>query len=172
MLKCSALLLALCVMAFAQSREASGTIGYNYQYSDQGHGERSNLNGFFASGQLDFSDHLSIVGEVDSYYGKVGGVTATQQNFVLGPQYTFRTEKANLRPFVYLQSGDQRSGSAGNVEHAFDLQLGGGVQINLTDALSLQVTPTEYNLSVPQVGPTHSFSTKLGVSWTFWKQAP
>jgi hypothetical protein len=49
--------------AFAQSREASGTIGYDYQYSDQGHGERSNLNGFFASGQFDFSDDLSIVGD-------------------------------------------------------------------------------------------------------------
>jgi hypothetical protein len=84
----------------------------------------ANLNGWFAAGQFDFNDHFSVVGEIDSYYGSVQTTSATQQNFVIGPQYTFRADKAKLRPYVYLQAGDQRSSSAGNVEHAFDLQLG------------------------------------------------
>jgi hypothetical protein len=70
-----------------------------------------------------------------------------------------------------LQAGDQRSSSAGDVEHAFDLQLGGGLQISLTRRLTLQLTPAEYNFALPQAGATHSYSAKVGISWTFWKQS-
>jgi hypothetical protein len=59
----------------------------------------------------------------------------------IGPQYTFRQDEAKVRPFVYLQAGDQRSSSAGNVEQAFDLQLGCGLQVSLTQRLALQLTP-------------------------------
>jgi len=143
MLKSCVVLLAFCLPALAQSRQLSGTLGYNYQDSDQGHGVRANLNGFFVSGQFDFNDHVSLVAEVDSYYGTVQGAGATQQNFVIGPQYTFRDEKAKARPFLYVQGGDQRSSSAGNAAHAFDLQIGGGLQLNLSERLSLQLTPAE-----------------------------
>jgi hypothetical protein len=134
-------LLLSCLSAAAQSRQFSGSAGYNYQNSDQGHGVHANLNGWFASGQFDFNDQFSVVAEMDSYYGRVQGVSATQQNFVIGPQYTFRHDEARLRPYVYVQAGDQRSSSAGNVEHAFDLQAGGGVQLNLTQRLAMQLTP-------------------------------
>jgi hypothetical protein len=70
-----------------------------------------------------------------------------------------------------MQAGDQRSSSADNVQHAFDLQLGGGLQVRLTQMLSLQLTPAEYNFALPEAGATHSYSAKVGISWTFWKQS-
>jgi hypothetical protein len=162
-------LLALCLPSPAQSHQISGTLGYNYQLSDQGRGVHANLNGFFVASQFDFNDHISVVAEMDSYYGRVRTESATQQNFVIGPQYTFRREKAKARPFVYVQGGDQRSASAGNAAHAFDLQLGAGVQLSLSERVSLQLTPAEYNLALPAAAPTHSLSVKLGVSWTLRK---
>jgi hypothetical protein len=122
------------------------------------------------SGQFDFNDHISLVGEVDSYYGTFQGAAAAQQNFVVGPQYTFRAENAKTRPFIYLQGGDQRSSSAGKAAHALDVQIGGGLQLSLSERLSLQLTPAEYNLAALSGDPTHSLSIKIGVSWTFWKQ--
>jgi uncharacterized SAM-dependent methyltransferase len=38
------------------------------------------------------------------------------------------------------------SSSAGMVDHSFDLQVGGGIQIKISDRFSLQLVPTEYNL--------------------------
>jgi hypothetical protein len=66
--------------AGAQSHTFSGSVGYNYQNSDHGQGFRANLNGWFAAGQFDFNDHLSVEGEADSYYGRLQDTPSTQQN--------------------------------------------------------------------------------------------
>lgn len=49
----------------AQQFDLAG--GYNYQISDQGDGLRTNLNGWFASGQFDLNDHFALTLEADSY---------------------------------------------------------------------------------------------------------
>jgi hypothetical protein len=171
MLKTTILLIALCLSGFAQSHQLAVSGGYNYQKSDQGHGIRANLNGWFASAEFDLSNTVSITTEVDNYYGSVRGENTAQQNFVLGPQLTFRSDKATLRPFVYLQGGDQRSASGSEVDHAFNLQVGGGVQLRLTERVSVQLTPAEYSLATPNGIATRSYSAKAGISWTVWKHA-
>jgi hypothetical protein len=57
------------------------------------------------------------------------------------------------------------------VDHAFDLQLGTGVQVKLNDQFSPQLTPAEYNFATPNGTATHSYSAKIGLSWTVWKQS-
>jgi hypothetical protein len=64
--------------------------------------------------------------------------------------------------------GDQRSASGGNADHAFNLQVGGGVQIKVSQRTSLQITPAEYTLATPNHMLTHSYSMKVGLSWTLW----
>jgi opacity protein-like surface antigen len=169
-LRISAVLVFLCCPVFAQSHELSLSGGYNYQNSDQGDGIRANLHGWFASAQFDLTSMVSLTAEVDNYYGQAQRQGTTQQNFIAGPQFTFGSEKAKIRPFVYVQVGDQRSASDRNVENAFNLQLGGGVQVKLSDNLSLQFTPAEYSMATPNESPTHSYSAKVGISWTIWKQ--
>jgi hypothetical protein len=162
-------LLLLCPTLHAQSREVELTAGYNYQNSDQGEGVRTNLNGWYASAQYDLNSFFAMTVEADNYYGNLNGQSQSQQNFIMGPQFTFRADEAKLRPFLYAQSGDQRSVSQDSVAHAFNLQLGGGVQVKLSERFSLQLSPAEYSLVTESTGPTHSFSSKVGVIWTAWK---
>jgi hypothetical protein len=89
---------------------------------------------------------------------------------VIGPQLTFGSERSKLRPLVYVEAGDQWSSSAGVVDHSFDLQVGGGLQVKLSDRFALQLVPAEYDLALPASGATHSYTANAGISWTFWKQ--
>jgi hypothetical protein len=113
---------------------------------------------------------VSLTAEVDNYYGHVQRQGTTQQNFIAGPQFTFGSEEAKIRPFVYAQVGDQRSALGGNVENAFNLQLGGGIEVKLSEKMSLQLTPAEYSMATPNASPKHTYSAKVGMSWTVWKQ--
>ena len=79
MLKTTILLFALCLPGLAQSHQLAAIAGYNYQSSDQGHGVRVNLNGWFASAQFDLSNTVSITAEIDNYYGSARGEHTTQQ---------------------------------------------------------------------------------------------
>jgi Outer membrane protein beta-barrel domain len=152
----------------ADSHELDLATGYNYQNSDQGEGIRSNLNGWYASLQYDLSEMVSVGVEVDSFYGSLQGQSLRQQNYIAGPQFTFRSARARWRPFVFIQAGDQRS-SSDTVTHSFDLQIGGGLQTRLNDHVSLQLIPAEYNLAIQSGTPTHSISVNFGVIWTLWK---
>jgi hypothetical protein len=114
---------------------------------------------------------VSLSAEADNYYGSVGGAGMAQQNFIVGPQFTFGAAEAKFRPFVYTQAGDQRSASSGSVDHAFNLQIGGGIQVKLSQDISLQITPAEYTLATPSHMLTHSYSAKIGLTWTVWKSS-
>jgi hypothetical protein len=169
-LKCLLAFSLLATPLLAQSRQFDISAGYNYQSSDEGGGMRTNLNGWYGAAQLDFTHMIAITVEADNYYGALSGESERQQNFVIGPQLTFGSEKATLNPYTYLQGGDQRSSSSGSAEHAFNLQLGGGVQWKWSDNFALQATPFEYSLVTASNGLTHSFGSKIGVTWAAWKE--
>ncbi len=154
----------------AQSQQLDLAVGYTYENSDQGAGIRRNLNGWYGSLQYSLTQLISVTAEIDSYYGSLQGQNLKQQNYVVGPQFTFRDAQAKWRPFVLIQAGDQRSSSLGTVTHAFNLQTGGGLQIKLSNRFSLQFIPAKYNLAIQSGTPTHSVSASLGVTWTVWKQ--
>jgi hypothetical protein len=145
----------------AQSHELDMATGYNYQNSDQGDGARSDLNGWYASLQYELNENVAITAEVDSYYGSFRGQAVKQQNYVVGPQFTFRGSTAKLRPFIFIQAGDQRSSAMGAVSHSFDLQIGTGLEVKIQDRISLQFTPAEYNLAFESGTATHSYSANI-----------
>jgi hypothetical protein len=154
----------------ARSHQLDMTAGYNYQNSDQGQGVRTSLHGWFADFQYDLTEHLAVTAEVDGYYGHSQGESLRQQNFVVGPQFTFRNEEARLRPFMYVQSGVQRSSSAATITHSFNLQMRGGLEIKLQDRLHFQITPAEYNFALVSGAPAHSYGVKTALIWTLWKE--
>ena len=170
MLRLVSLALMSALSLLAQSHQLEMTAGYNYQNSDQGEGIRANLHGWFADLQYDLSEHLAVTAEVDSYYGHSQSESLQQQNFVVGPQFTLRKEEARSRPFVYVQSGLQRSSSAGTITHSFNLQIGGGLEIKLRDRVHFQITPVEYNFALESGTPAHSYGVKTALIWTLWKQ--
>ena len=132
---------------------------------------RVNLNGWFASAQFDFNNTVSLTAEADNYYGSLQGVAMSQRDFIVGPEFTFGSDQAKFRPLVYTQAGDQRSVSSGSADHAFNLQIGGGIEIKLPHRSSLQITPAEYTLAAPNHVLTHSYSAKVGFSWTLCEQS-
>jgi hypothetical protein len=170
MLRITLLVFAAGCVAMAQSHELDLVTGYNYQNSDEGKGLRSNLNGWYASLQYDLNDTIAITAEIDNYYGALRNQYLNQQNYVAGPQFTFRSSTAKLRPFIFIEVGDQRSSGMGNVTHSFELQICGGVELQLQDRISLQFTPGQYNLAFESGNPTHSYSANVGIVWTLWKQ--
>jgi hypothetical protein len=101
-------ILILCPLN-GSSHQASVAAGYNYQNSDQRHVVRANLNGWFASAQFDFNNTVSLSAEADNYYGSLRGVGMLQQDCIVGPQFTFGSDRTKVRPLGYTQAGDQRS---------------------------------------------------------------
>jgi hypothetical protein len=91
--------------------------------------------------------------------------------FVFDPQYMFLREETTTRPLLYLQAGDQRSSTGDDVEHAFSLEVGGGMQVKLSEHFAVQLTPAEYSFVQAASGSTHSFSAKVGISRPLWKKA-
>jgi hypothetical protein len=170
MLRLSLLLILGAYTLMAQSHELDLVTGYNYQNSDEGKGLRSNLNGWYASLQYELNENVAITAEIDNYYGAFRNQYLNQQNYVAGPQFTFRSSTAKLRPFTFIEVGDQRSSGMGNVAHSFDLQVGGGIELQLQDRISLQFTPGQYNLAFESGSPTRSYSANVGIVWTLWKQ--
>jgi hypothetical protein len=85
---------------FGQSRQFDVTVGCNYQNSDQGQGQRTNLNGWFGAGQLDLTHTFAAAAESDNYFGPLNGQGERQQNFVIGPQLTFGSEEAKTNVAV------------------------------------------------------------------------
>jgi hypothetical protein len=168
-LRLSFVLLLASVPITARSQQFDVAGGYNYQNSDQGKGLRTNLHGWYVSAQYDLNDHFALTFEADNYYGTVIGQKERQQNFVFGPQYMFLHEERTARPLLYVQAGDQRSSTGDDAEHAFNLQIGGGLQIKVSERFALQFTPAEYSFVKADAGPTHSFSAKVGISWTVRK---
>jgi hypothetical protein len=162
--------LALGSHLLGQSHALDLTTGYNYQNSDQGQGVRASLNGWLADLQFDLNQHIAITGEIDSYYGRSQGDRLRQHNFVVGPQVIFRNDDALLRPFLYVQGGDQRTSSTGSTTHAFNLQVGGGFEIKLQERVHAQITPAEYNFALVSGTPTHSWGIKTAFVWRLWKQ--
>lgn len=165
-LTCVFLFLALfCGAAAAQSPVASVIAGYNYSHSDQGSGY-ANLNGWFGQFSYTLTNLVSMNFEIDNYYGTFQGNSVNQHSYVAGPQFTFNSS-GKLQPFFNVEIGDQRNSSAGTVQHAFTAQVAGGVQVKLSQLVSLYLSPVEYDLATPSGGAQHSFSSKYALMFSF-----
>jgi hypothetical protein len=102
------------------------------------------------------SEHAAITGEADTYY-RSSQRESLLQNFILGPQFTFRNEEAKLRPFLYDQSVfNARRLPERTITHSFNLRLGGGVESQAAGPNPFQITPAEYFLRSCRT-PTHSY---------------
>lgn len=163
---CVFILIALfCGAAAAQSPVAAVITGYNFSHSDQGSGY-ANLNGWFGQFSYTLTDLVSMNFEVDNYYGRFQGSSVNQHSYVVGPQLTFNSA-GKVQPFFNVEIGDQRNSSARTVEHAFTAQVSGGVQLKVSQLVSLYLSPVEYDLATPSSGAQHSFSSKHALMFSF-----
>jgi hypothetical protein len=156
--------MVFCVPAFAQDSKADLSVGYNYQRNDQGNGY-ANLNGWYGAFTWNLSDKVGLAFESDNNWGHFKGQSLNQHTFLAGPSFKFNNQ-GKVQPVIELLAGDQRSSSPGDVNHAFSFQPGLGFDVKLSKKVSLDLQPAGYSLAFPHGNARHSYSAKVGLSFS------
>jgi hypothetical protein len=148
----------------AKSPIATVTVGWTYLYADQGSGERSNLNGWFARPSVTIGKGFSGFADFTNYYGASHKGSINSHGFTFGvSKGVFSTPK--LKPTVFAEAGDVRSSNAGSIVNQFAFAAGASFAIPLRSWVSLAVTPAEWVFVYPKGNPRNDFNSKIGFSF-------
>ena len=125
--------------------------------------ERQDALGFQASVAGNFHKNIGIVGDFGGQFKSVEGVSLHTYEYLFGPQFTYRPEKANV--FVHGLFGGASIGAEGVSFNGYALGIGGGVDVKISDHLAFRVMQVDYI-------PTHILEAwqsnfRLGVGIVF-----
>ncbi|NLV30063.1 MAG: porin family protein [Acidobacteria bacterium] len=129
--------------------------GYSFFRCDAGDDISCNLNGWNAAVDFNVSDNWSAVMDFSGHYGYLDGPVATasgvypwydvkSHNFMFGPRFKMRGEK--VTPFLHALFGvNHVNPEAGDAtQNNFALAFGGGVDVKVTDKMSVRPIQLEY----------------------------
>jgi hypothetical protein len=143
---------------------ATVTVGWTYLYADQGSGERSNLNGWFARPSVTIGKGYSAFADFTNYYGANHKGSINSHGFTFGAsKEIFSTPK--IKPSVFAEAGDVRSSNAGSIVNQFAFAAGASFAISLKRWVSLAITPAEWVFLYPKGDPRNDFNSKVGLSF-------
>jgi hypothetical protein len=157
-------------IAHAQGSEstprANVTIGWTYLWADQGAGERSNLNGWFARPAVTIGKGYAAFADFTNYYG------ANHKGSINSHGYTFGLSKTvfarpRIKPAVFAEAGDVRSSNAGAIVNQFVFATGASFSIPFRSWVALAITPAEYVFLHPNGDVRNDFNSKVGLSFSF-----
>lgn len=97
-------LLMLSVPALCQESKADLSVGYDYQYNDQGNGF-AHLHGWYGSATWNLSDRAGFTFETDHNWGTFQGQSLNQHTYLAGPSFKFNS-KGTVQPVIQLLLGD------------------------------------------------------------------
>jgi len=121
--------------------------GFSYLRLDKGLKSDQDLNGFNTSFTYNFNRFLGATGEFGGNYGNASatGVKADQFFFLFGPKFAYRGN-SRFTPFAHVLPGvvRQNFNSGANDTTQFALATGGGLDINVTDRISLRGAQADY----------------------------
>lgn len=140
------------------------TAGWTYLWADQGSGQRSNLNGWFARPSFTLGKGYSAFADFTNYYG------ANKKGAINGHGYTFGASKniftrPRVKPTVFAEVGDVRSSNAATTVNQFAFATGFSFAVPITHWVSLAVTPAEYVFLYPKGDARNDFNAKVGFSF-------
>jgi len=165
-----AFLLALPVLASAQELPRTEIFGgYSYMRLDQDGQTDQDLNGFNTSFTYNFNSFLGATAEFSAAFGNLtsgAGATAVTQDqnfyfYLFGPKFTFRGNE-RFTPFAHVllgavtqDLGNTLTTSTGTTvtttstpnNTQFAMALGGGLDINFTERLSVRAIQADYILT-------------------------
>ncbi len=137
-------------IATAQGQEITPRIeafaGFSYLRLDADLRNDRDLNGFNTSFTYNFNRFLGATGEIGGHYGNASasGAKADQFFFLFGPKLAYRGN-SRVTPFAHLLPGVVRQNVIGaNGTTQFAMATGGGIDINVTDRLSIRGTQADY----------------------------
>jgi len=124
---------------------------------------RQNALGFQASVAGNFHKNVGIVADFGAQFKGVEGVTAHTYEYLFGPQFNSRTEKANV--FFHGLFGGASIAGGGISYNGLALGIGGGVDVKISDHLAFRVMQVDYIPS--HLGGVWEHSFRLGVGIVF-----
>jgi hypothetical protein len=141
-------------------------MGCTYLWAEQGAGERTSLNGWFARPSFNVGKGYSVFADFTNYYGanKKGSVNSHGFTFGIGKQFF---AQALVKPSAFAEAGDVRASNAGKIVHQFAFAAGGNLEIPFSKHVSLIVTPAEWIFLYPEGDPRNDFNAKAGISIPF-----
>ena len=95
-----------------------------------------------------FHKNIGFTADLGGQYKSIAGVGLNSYQFLFGPRLFARREK--VTPFVHSLFGAARVSAAGISDTGFGMGIGGGLDVNLSDRLSVRVaqfdwTPTKFS---------------------------
>ena len=153
----------LTTLGYGQLPGGNAFIGYSYLNADLVPGNRTSLNGWNGSVEGKVLPFIGIVADFSGHYGSPGsftnglctptqgslpggcintnGVSASEHNFLFGPQVSFRVGK--FRPFVHALIGvghiSESTSGLSNSSTSFADALGGGLDYHLIPLVSWRI---------------------------------
>lgn len=140
------------------------TVGWTYLWADQGKGERSNLNGWFAKPSVALGKGLGAFFDSTNYYGSNHKGAINSHGYTAGISKDVFT-RPKFKPTIFAEAGDVRSSNAGSIVNQFAFATGFNFAVPLSRWVSLAVTPAEYVFLHPKGEVRNDYNAKIGLSF-------
>ncbi|GEM_PF-475552 len=156
-------------------------VGYSYLSLDQGESfDRQSLNGFNASITSNFNRYFGLVSDFGFHKGKIDagenpvGITETdfkQFTYQFGPRVTMVRNKRSVLAVHALFGGARADTDFNNVNRtAFALDLGGSIDLRVTDKFSVRVAQPSLQLTRFNDESQKNFRYSAGVVFNFGRR--
>ena len=114
--------------------------GFSYLSADLG--TRENFFGFQGSVSGNVKENIGIVVDVGGQYKSVLGIGISYYELLLGPRFMVRRERVTA--FVHALVGNRYIFVPSDIESAFALGFGGGMDVSASDSIGIRVFQFDY----------------------------
>ena len=170
------LLLALPLVAQAQDAPKAEIFGgYSYlRFNPDDFNDGLDLHGWNASAAVNFTKYAGIVADFSGHYDEVnfasGKVDLSGYLFLVGPRFSYRKNDI-LTPFGHVLLGAMRAHAtaftpAGKIkdnDSAFAMAIGGGLDAKVHKNVAIRIFQTDYILTRFDDDTQHSFRLSTGL---------
>ncbi len=114
--------------------------GFSYLSADLG--TRENFFGFQGSVSGNVKENIGIVVDVGGQYKSVLGIGISYYEFLLGPRFMVRSER--VTGFVHALFGHRYVFALSDIDSAFALGFGGGMDVSASDSIGIRLFQFDY----------------------------
>jgi len=106
---------------------------------------RESLLGWQSAVHGNVSHNIGLTADLGGQYKSIAGVRINTYQFLFGPRFFARREK--VTPYVHSLFGAVRASAAGISDTGFGMGIGGGLDVNLSDRISIRVPQFDWTPS-------------------------
>ncbi|MEJ2247690.1 MAG: hypothetical protein P8Y80_16680 [Acidobacteriota bacterium] len=137
----------LCGSAFAQDDYPKAEVFGGFSILSVGSdedvfSEREQFYGFQANAAFNVSENFGAVADFGGQYKNIEDITAHVYEYVFGPRFSLRGEKATV--FGQALFGGATLGGGGESINGFAMGFGGGVDVNVSERLAVRVVQFDW----------------------------